>query len=143
MASTVLCEIVTPESIIYSNEVQMVVAMTPNGEVGILPMHAPLVTMLAPGEVRLRFGESVGDWEYFSVSGGYLQVQEDKVIILADDAMSCTAIDQARAKESVEHIRQRLQDLPKEAEEERAEMIRDLNWAQTQVRLAEKHNNRR
>ncbi|NTW29342.1 MAG: ATP synthase F1 subunit epsilon [Coriobacteriia bacterium] len=138
--ATLLCEIVTPESILYTNEVQMVVAMTTGGEVGILPMHVPFVAVLAPGEVRLRFGDSASDWEFFSVSGGYLQVQEDRVIILADDAIHVSAIDGARARESVELIKARLEALPSEAERERAEMIRDLNWAETQVRLAEKHN---
>ena len=116
MASTLLCEIVTPESIIYTNEVQMVVAMTRGGEVGILPLHAPLVSTLAPGEVRLRFGDSASDWEYFSISGGYLQVLEDKVIILADDATPVAAIDEARTRESVDLIKERLAALPREAE---------------------------
>ena len=77
-----------PRSILYTNEVQMVVATTPDGEIGILPLHAPIVTTLAPGEVRLRFGDASADWEFFSIAGGYLQVHEDKVIVLADDGDS-------------------------------------------------------
>jgi F-type H+-transporting ATPase subunit epsilon len=138
MARTLLCEIVTPEAILYTNEVQMVVATTTAGEVGILPMHAPLVSTLAPGEVRLRFGDSVGDWEYFTISGGYLQVHEDKVIVLADDAVSISQIDPARAQESIARIEAELADLPTDAEDERMAMIRDLNWAQTQLRIAER-----
>jgi F-type H+-transporting ATPase subunit epsilon len=138
MARTLLCEIVTPEAILYANEVQMVVASTPMGEIGILPLHAPVVTTLAPGEVRLRYGDNATDWEYFSIAGGYLQVHEDKVIILADNAVSVSMIDAARARESVELIEQRLAELPPSAEDEREEMIRDLNWAQVQARVAEK-----
>lgn len=138
MARTLLCEIVTPERILYSNEVRMVVASTPEGEVGILPLHAPIVTTLAPGEVRLQFGDHASDWEFFSVSGGYLQVHEDKVIVLADAAVSVSQIDKARAVESIERIKARLEELPEEADEERAECLRDLNWCDIQVKAAEK-----
>jgi F-type H+-transporting ATPase subunit epsilon len=138
MARTLLCEIVTPESILYTNEVQMVVASTPEGEVGILPLHAPIVTTLAPGEVRLRFGDGAADWEFFSISGGYLQVHEDKVIVLADAAVAVSQIDTARAKESCELIAERIAELPVDAEDERAEMIRDLSWHQVQLKAAEK-----
>jgi len=139
MARTLLAEIVTPEAILYTNEVQMVVATTPTGEIGILPLHAPIVTTLAPGEVRLRFGDNAADWEYFSISGGYLQVHEDKVIVLADNAVSVSQIDSGRAKESAELIEARLGELPAEASEERDEMIRDLDWAKTQLKVAERH----
>jgi F-type H+-transporting ATPase subunit epsilon len=137
MARTLLAEIVTPETILYTNEVQMVVASTPAGEVGILPLHAPIVTTLAPVEVRLRFGDNATDWEYFSISGGYLQVHEDKVIILADNAVSVSQIDSKRATESVELIKSRLAELPPGADE-RDEMVRDLEWTQTQIRVAER-----
>ncbi len=78
MARTLLVEIVTPERIVYTNEVEMVIAPTIDGEIGILPLHIPLVTVLAPGELRVRHNEGK-DVEWFAVSGGYLQVHEDKV----------------------------------------------------------------
>lgn len=140
MARTLLCEIVTPESILYTNEVQMVVATTPSGEVGILPLHTPIVTTLAPGEVRLRTGDGAADWEFFSISGGYLQVHEDKVIILADAAVAVSQINAARAKESMELIEARLAKLPVDAEDERAEMVRDLSWQKIQLKVAEKRS---
>ncbi|NTU70558.1 MAG: ATP synthase F1 subunit epsilon [Coriobacteriia bacterium] len=143
MARTLLCEIVTPESILYTNEVQMVVASTPAGEVGILPLHTPIVTTLAPGEVRLRFGDSAADWEFFSISGGYLQVHEDKVIILADAAVSVSQIDSSRSKESKELIEARLAELPEDAADERAEMIRDLSWHEIQLKAVEKRGGKR
>jgi F-type H+-transporting ATPase subunit epsilon len=138
MARPLLCEIVTPESILYTNEVQMVVATTPAGEVGILPLHTPIVTTLAPGEVRLKTGDGAADWEWFSIAGGYLQVHEDKVIVLADAAVAVSQIDAARAKESKALIEARLAELPPDAEGERAEMIRDLSWTETQIKVAEK-----
>jgi F-type H+-transporting ATPase subunit epsilon len=138
MARTLLCEIVTPEAILFTNEVQMVVATTRQGEIGILPLHAPVVTTLAPGEVRLRFGDKVTDREFFSIAGGYLQVHEDKVVILADHAVAVSQIDASRARESAELITARLAELPAEAEDERAELVRDLDWAQTQIKVAER-----
>ncbi|PKQ17094.1 MAG: ATP synthase F1 subunit epsilon [Actinobacteria bacterium HGW-Actinobacteria-7] len=138
MARTLLCEIVTPERILYTSEVRMVVATTLGGEVGILPLHAPLVTQLAPGEVRLQFGDSASEWEFFSISGGYLQVHEDKVIVLADDAIAVSQIDMQRAKESVDRVKELLAELPPDSEDERQEFLRDLSWAETQLKTAEK-----
>lgn len=138
MARTLLCEIVTPERIVYSNEVQMVVAMTTTGEIGILPLHAPLVSTLAPGEIRLKHGESASDWETFSVSGGYIQVHEDKVIVLADAALAVSQIDKARAIESKEAIERRLAELPADAVDERNQCERDLAWCDLQIKAAEK-----
>lgn len=141
MARTLMCEIVTPERIVYENEVQMVVATTTMGEIGILPMHAPLVSTLAPGEVRLKFGDSAAEWEVFSIAGGYIQVHEDKVIVLADAAVSVSQIDKARAAESKALITSRLEALPDDALDEREECIRDLEWCDTQLKAAEKHGN--
>ena len=134
MARTLLCEIVTPESILYTNEVEMVVATTPQGEIGILPLHMPTVTMLAPGEVRLRFGPNSADWEFFSIAGGYMQVHEDKVIILADAAVPVSQIDVARAKESKALIEARIAQLPFDAVGEREDAIRDLMWCDIQLK---------
>lgn len=138
MTRTLLCEIVTPEHIVYNNEVQMVVAMTTSGEVGILPLHAPLVSTLAPGEVRLKTGDNASDWETFSVAGGYIQVHEDKVLVLADAALSLGQIDADRARESKEAIERRLSELPPEAEDEREQCVRDLSWCDIQIKAAEK-----
>lgn len=138
MAKTLLCEIVTPERIIYNHEVLMVVATTTQGEIGILPLHAPLVATLATGEVRLKLGDTPTEWEVFTVSGGYIQVHEDKVLVLADAAVALSQIDTARARESMEAIQARLSGLPADAEDERSECIRDLGWYQCQLRVAEK-----
>lgn len=138
MARTLLAEIVTPERIVYNNEVLMVVAMTTTGEIGILPLHAPLVSVLAPGEIRLKVGEGHADWETFAVAGGYIQVHEDKVIVLADDAVAASQIDRARAQESIQNIKERLATLPADAEDERSECERDLLWCEMQLRTADK-----
>lgn len=140
MARTLLCEIVTPESILYTNEVEMVVATTPQGEVGILPLHMPMVTMLAAGEVRLRFGSNAADWEFFSISGGYMQVHEDKVIILADAAVPVSQIDVKRAQESKALIEARIAELPADAVDELEEALRDLKWHETQLKVGTRRN---
>jgi len=138
MARTLLCEIVTPERIVYNNEVRLVVAMTTTGEIGILPLHAPLVSTLSPGEIKLQFGDTAADWETFSVSGGYIQVHEDKVLVLADAAVSVSQIDAERARESKALIEARLAALPEDAIDERAECVRDLDWFEQQLRAVEK-----
>ena len=139
MTRTLLCELVTPERIVYSNEVLMVVAMTTTGEIGILPLHAPLVSTLATGEIRMKTGDQPSDWETFAVAGGYIQVHEDKVLVLADAAVPASQIDKARAQESLDRVRERLATLPADAQDERSECERDLNWCQLQVKAADKH----
>ena len=119
MARTLICEIITPERIVYTNEVEMVVAPAVDGEIGILPLHAPLVSPLQPGEVRVKWdGEKEVEW--FAVAGGYIQVHEDKVIILADNAVPASQIDVDRAQQSAELARERMAALPAEEDAERS-----------------------
>ncbi|MDO8914789.1 MAG: ATP synthase F1 subunit epsilon [Coriobacteriia bacterium] len=136
MARTLLCEIVTPEHILYTNEVEMVVAPALDGELGILPLHAPMVAALKAGEVRVKFGGDQIEW--FAISGGYLQVHEDKVIILADDAVASGQIDIERARQASDLAAQRLAELRSagasggSAEElDRGEAA--MKWAQVQL----------
>lgn len=139
MARTLLCEIVTPERIVYTNEVEMVIAPTVDGEIGILPLHVPLVTVLAAGELRVRYNDGK-DVEWFAISGGYLQIHEDKVIVLADNAQSASLIDVERARAAKEILEARMQEL-KEASADPADRDTcdyDLKWCETQIKVAEK-----
>lgn len=138
MPRTLICEVVTPERIIYTNEVEMVIAPTIDGEVGILPLHAPLVSVLRPGEVRVKWNDQK-DVEWFAVSGGYIQVHEDKVIILADQAIPVSQIDVERARNAMELAKQRLAELNAEDAAEVDACERDLNWCEMQVELAQRH----
>lgn len=138
MPRTLICEVVTPERIVYTNEVEMVIAPTIDGEVGILPLHAPLVSVLRPGEVRVKWNDQK-DVEWFAVSGGYIQVHEDKVIILADQAIPVSQIDVERAQNAVELAKQRLAELSAEDAAEVDACERDLNWCEMQVELAQRH----
>lgn len=142
MARTLLCEIVTPEKIVYTNEVEMVIAPTLDGEVGILPLHAPLVTVLRPGELRVRYNDGK-DVEWFAVSGGYLQVHQDKVIVLADAAEHASRVDVDRARKAKEIAEQRMADIKAKPLMEREgidECEADLHWCELQLKVAERQS---
>src|SRR3989304_1911508 len=81
--ATFRLEIVTAEKEVYADDVELLVAPGVEGELGILPYHAPLMTMLQPGELRIRKG---GEEILMCVGGGFLEVRPDKAIILADTA---------------------------------------------------------
>lgn len=137
MERTLLCEIVTPERIVYRNEVRMVVAPTIDGEIGILPLHAPLVSALKAGEIRVMFDQDKVEW--FAISGGYIQIHEDKVIILADQAAAGSQIDVEHARRALEEARQRLRDAEGGAEDEVNACVADLNWCEVQASVAGRH----
>ncbi|MCE5233294.1 MAG: F0F1 ATP synthase subunit epsilon [Mizugakiibacter sp.] len=103
MASTIRCDIVSAEAEIFHGEVQMVVATGEMGELGIAPRHAPLITRLKPGQVRVIL--EGGDEQFFYVSGGILEVQPQVVTVLTDTAIRAADLDEAaatRAKEDAE-----------------------------------------
>jgi len=144
MARTLLCEIVTPEKIVYTNEVEMVIAPTLDGEVGIMPLHAPLVTVLRPGELRVRYNDNK-DVEWFAVSGGYLQVHQDKVIVLADAAEHASRVDVERATRAKELAEQRMAEMKAKPLMEREtaaidECEADLKWCEIQLQVAERRS---
>ena len=90
-------EIVTAERVVYSEDVDMVIAPGSQGELGILSSHAPLLTTLKPGMLTVRHdGEDVAMF----VNGGFLEVMQDKVIVLADVAERAEEIDVAKAEEA-------------------------------------------
>ncbi len=136
MERTLLCEIVTPERIIYTNEVRMVVAPTIDGEIGILPLHAPLVSALRPGEVRVLYPDDKVEW--FAISGGYIQIHEDKVIVLADHAAAASQIDVERARHALDLTKQRLEELPHDGGAEYDSCNADLKWCELQLKVAKK-----
>jgi F-type H+-transporting ATPase subunit epsilon len=105
--ATIRLDVVTAERAVYSDDVDMVIAPGIEGELGILPHHTPLMTMLQPGELVARKGT-----EEFSlaVSGGFLEVRPDRVIVLADSAERADEIDIARAEEAKRRAQQRLEE---------------------------------
>ncbi|MCZ6710633.1 MAG: F0F1 ATP synthase subunit epsilon [Gammaproteobacteria bacterium] len=95
MAMTFHCDIVSAEKEIFSGRVAMLSVTGSIGELGIMPGHAPLLTGIRPGPVRLRMDD--GEEEVFFASGGYLEVQPGVVTILADTALRAEDIDEASA----------------------------------------------
>ena len=117
MAKTRL-EIVTAERVIFSDDVDVVVAPGIEGQLGILPHHAPLMTMLLPGELWVRKG---GEDFSMAISGGFLEVRPDRVIVLADAAERVEEIDIARAEEAKRRAEERLKHPTAEVDMARAE----------------------
>jgi F-type H+-transporting ATPase subunit epsilon len=100
MASTIRCDIVSAEEEIFHGDVKLVVATGEMGELGIAPRHAPLITRLKPGQVRVVM-ES-GEEQFFYVSGGILEVQPQVVTVLTDTAIRAKDLDEAAAKQAKE-----------------------------------------
>ncbi len=95
--SSIRLDIVTAERLVYSEDVDVVVAPGVEGQLGILPHHAPLMTTLQSGELRVKKG---GEEISLAISGGFLEVRPDRVIVLADTAERAEEIDVARAEEA-------------------------------------------
>ncbi len=117
-------DIVSAEGEIYSGTAEMVFASAIEGDVGIAPRHAPLLTRLRPGEVRVR--EADQREEFFYVSGGILEVQPHIVTVLADTAERAKDIDEAEAQEAKRRAEERLQQTES-----------DIDYARAQAELAE------
>ena len=108
MAMTMHCDIVSAEKEIFSGRVTMVIANGTLGELGIMPGHAPLLTGIRSGPVRLKFDN--GEEEVFFASGGYLEVQPSVVTVLADTALRADDVDEAAAMQAKEQAERALAD---------------------------------
>ena len=122
-AATLRLEIVTPEKRAYSDDVEMVVLPGVEGEMGIFPMHVPLMTQLTAGEISVRKGNQ--DF-FLAVGDGFVEVTADKVSILTDMAIKADSIDEAKAEEA-----------RKRAEARLAEKLTDEEVAATNAALAQ------
>ena len=98
-------QIITAEREVFSGEVDALVAPGMEGQLGILPRHAPLITVLQPGELMVRSG---GEESFLALSGGYMEVLGNQVIILADAAEDVDEIDETRAQAAMEQAQQRI-----------------------------------
>lgn len=131
--STIKLEIITAERQVFSDDVSEVVAPGVEGTLGILPHHAPLMTMLQPGELLIK---KEGKETYLIVTGGFLEVRPDKVIILADAAEHGEEIDLARAEEAKKRAEERLKSYGTEVDRTRAEAA--LRRSIARIKLAER-----
>ena len=132
-------DVVTPESVICSCEVDAVIAPGVEGQLGILPHHAPLLTMLQAGELRVRKN---GDETCIAIYGGFLEVRPDRVIILADAAERAEEIDEARAEEAKRRAEQQLANrVVSEVDKAQAEAV--LRRSLIQLKVAERTRKRK
>jgi len=131
-------DVVTAERVVFSDDVDVIVAPGIEGQLGILPHHAPLMTMLKPGELLVR-----KDGEEFSlvITGGFLEVRPDRVIILADAAERVEEIDVARAEEAKRRAQERLKERPTEVDAARAQAA--LLRALARLEVAQRRRKRR
>ncbi|MGC9036701.1 MAG: F0F1 ATP synthase subunit epsilon [Verrucomicrobiia bacterium] len=107
MAGKIKLEIVTPEAVIFSDEVDMVTLPGIEGEMGVYPMHVPLMTQIVPGE--LKFIKS-GEETLMAVGEGFAEITTDKVSILTDMAIQAKDIDEAQAEEARRRAEARLRE---------------------------------
>jgi F-type H+-transporting ATPase subunit epsilon len=131
--ATLRLEIITAERQVFRDEVNTVVAPGVEGELGILSHHAPLITMLKPGEVLIR---KDSEETYLFVSGGFLEVRPDKIIILADACERCEEIDIERAEAAKHRAEERLKTRTPQIDVARAQAA--LLRALVRLRVAER-----
>lgn len=124
MAITVHCDIVSADEALFSGLVEMVVATGSLGELGVTPGHAPLLSDLRPGPVRLI--KEDGEEEIYYLSGGYLEVQPNSISILADTAVRAGDIDEAAAAQAI-----------KDAEAALANQAGEIEYSKAAAILAE------
>lgn len=122
--SQINVDIVSAEGEIFSGSASMVFAPAVEGDVGIAPRHAPLLTLLRAGEVRVR--DEQGNDAHFFVSGGILEIQPFKVTVLADTALRAKDLDEAAALEA-----------KRRAEDVLTQRQSDIDYARAQAELAE------
>jgi F-type H+-transporting ATPase subunit epsilon len=122
---TIHIDVVSAEGHLFSGQGEMVYAPAVMGELGIAPRHAPLVTQLKPGEVRVDPGDGK-PMEHFYVSGGMIEIQPHVVTVLADTAVRAADLDQAAAEEA-----------RRRAEDTLANQASEMELARAQVELAE------
>lgn len=137
MAKTIKIEVITGERVVYADDVDIVVAPGIEGQLGILPQHAPLLTTLQPGELMVRKGhEEIA----MAVSGGFMEVRPDKVIVLADTAERAEEIDAARAQAARQRAIKRLNEQRDRIDLTRAEAA--LHRSLARLKVVEKRRKR-
>jgi F-type H+-transporting ATPase subunit epsilon len=132
----ILLEIVTPERLAFSGEVDAVVLPGSEGELGVLPHHAPLISTLGVGELRYRKG---GEEESFAIVGGFLQVRPDRVVVMAETADMASEIDLEKAQQARREAEKALET----GSHDRADLAvarAELQQALLRIRVAERRH---
>lgn len=132
-----LLEIITPEKVVYKDEVAEVVVPTVNGEIAILPNHINLLTQVNPGELIIKKGTSQ---QYLAITGGFLEIQDNKISILAEYAVKAQDIEVARAMEAKKRAERAMSEksTDNEIRVAQAEMLKAI----LELKVATKHKRR-
>ncbi len=138
MAATLKLEIVTPDAIVYSKDVQMVTLPAIEGQIGILPRHVPVLTRLVPGEIIVRANE---EEEFLAIGEGLVEITGERVAIVTDMAVAAKDIDEARAEEARQRAAARLRD--KISDEEVATVNASLARSLARLRVKRRHRGAR
>ena len=126
--------LVTPEGPAYEGEAEMLIVPGASGEIGVLARHAPLVAMLKAGEIRVK---SQGEWQAFAAGPGYFKVQQDRALVLVDDAVRADEIDVEEARREAEEARALLEQIDAGAEDhDRWRVEQRLRHAENKLAVA-------
>jgi F-type H+-transporting ATPase subunit epsilon len=129
------CEILTPGGRVFEGRAQMVVVPGAEGELGVLPRHAPIIARLKVGEVRVKLEGN--EWRSWAINEGYFKMQFDKATVLVEDAVAATEIDVEVARADAENARARLAEADGgDSELDRYRAERDLLYAENRIRIA-------
>ncbi|MCB0004110.1 MAG: ATP synthase F1 subunit epsilon [Anaerolineae bacterium] len=136
MAETMHFEFIAQERIIYQDDVNMVLAPGASGILGILPRHAPLMTVIVPGELVVK-KEGQPD-RFYAVGGGFMEVRPNKVILLARSGEEAEEIDIERAREARQRAEELLAEGVADSEERRRSMEQALRRSRVRLKVAER-----
>ncbi len=100
-------EIITPEKVVFSEEIDELIVPTVNGEIAILPHHVNLLTQLEPGEMTIK---QKGKTQHLAVTGGFLQIAHDKISLLSDHAVRSEEIDAKKALEAQQRAEKKMKE---------------------------------
>ena len=131
------CRVITPEEIIYDGEADLVVARIADGDLGVMVDHAPLVSSVEIGEVRIREGE---EQHVYATSDGFFKVSENLVQVLVEEAIPVEEIDVGEAENRVEEAER---DLSEASDERREEIERRQRVGENLVRVARRYGGER
>jgi F-type H+-transporting ATPase subunit epsilon len=125
---------VTPEGAAFEGEAEMLIVPGAAGEIGVLARHAPLVAMLKAGEIRVKAG---GEWQAFAAGPGYFKVQQDRALVLVDDAVRAEEIDIEEARREAEEAKALIEKIDAgDEEQDRWRVEQRLRHAENKLAVA-------
>ena len=125
--------LVTPEGAAYEGEAEMLIVPGAAGEIGVLARHAPLVAMLKAGETRVK---ADNEWTFFATGPGFFKVQQDRALVLVDDAVRGADIDVEEARREADELRAALERAEGDEEADRWQLEQRLRHAENKIAVA-------